>query len=322
MPIQLAELLDDGDIPTSLLLGRLVLFTITDQPTPRSVLEAAFLQHNLNPTMLPPETKPVDAFKKATSEAKEKFPLPDGTTAHFLCRDVASTPEYVKRQITREIKDSRAKRLSYDKAIDCVFYRATPSATPGDGKGRERLAITVDTGLPAAEHDLIKQVGQDILNRYAVYYNNLDGNRLRAVVRDYLKHLNAIEIKGGVYFVHVARDNELANLQALVNNLGGGCQMNTIPMVDVAREREMVTAAFEREAAQALQDLTRDIKEIRSTRKTVSPSAYAKVQDRYNEVVAKANEHLVTLQISQDITGAEAEVALEELGLLREDMLR
>ena len=44
--------------------------------------------------------------------------------------------------------------------------------------------------------------------------------------------------------------------------------------------------------------------------------------ERYDEVVEKANEHMVTLQVSHDITGASAEVALKALLDLQEEMLR
>lgn len=212
-----------GDLPDEVLLGRMVLFTITDEPTPRAQLEQWFREIGLDERLLPPEIKPIDAFKKATSDAKNKYDLSGGRTAIVLCRDVASTPDYVKRQITREVKDARARQLSYSKAIDCTFYRAKTVPNPnGAGtvtdKGSERVHIRIDpTDLDPEELLEVQQIGREIESRYMQYYMNLDGNRLRAVIRDYLKFLNAIELKGGVYFVHVSRSAELLKLQTLVS---------------------------------------------------------------------------------------------------------
>lgn len=319
---------ENGDLPDEVLLGRLVLFTITDEPTRRDDLEQWFDDNGLDKRLLPPEIKPIDAFKKATSEAKEKYTLPDGTTAVVLCRDVHSNGEYVKRQITREVKDSNAKQLSYTRAIEATFYRGRIGArADGAGsqviRGSERVNIRVDkTGLSDAELSAVQDIARNIVERYQKYYEHLDGNRLRATVRDYLKHLNAVEIKGGVYFVHVSKSAELAALQSLVQKLGGGCAMHTIPLVDIVREREMVAAAFEREASQNLQDIAKEARALLEQRKNVTPDAYAKIKARYDEVTAKAQEHLVTLQISQDVTGASAEMALNALVALQKGVLQ
>ena len=317
---------ENGDLDDSVLLGKLVLFTITDEKITRQVLESRFLALGLDTDMLPPEIKPIDAFKKATSEAKEKYPLPGDRQAIVLCRDVNSTTEYVRRQITREVKDARARTLSYSKAIDCTFYRAR-TVTDQNGrqrvqKGSERVQIKIDpTNLDAAELAAVKQIAKNIEDRYSEYYSHLDGNRLRATVRDYLKHLNAIEIKGGVYFVHINHSDELNRLSTLVSGLGGGCMMHTIPLVDIERERQMVALAFEREASESLQEIAQECAALKANRKSISPTAYARIKQRYDAVVEKANEHMVTLQVSHDITGAAAEVALKAVLDLQEELL-
>lgn len=318
---------ENGDLDDSVLLGRIVLFTITDQPITRAVLESRFLALGLNTNMLPPEIKPIDAFKKATSEAKDKYPLPGGREAIVLCREVTANTEYVRRQITREVKDSKARQLSYSKAIDCTFYRARVASTNGGPqravKGSERVQIKIDpTNLDPVELTAVQQIAKNIEDRYKQYYDYLDGNRIRATVRDYLKHLNAIEIKGGVYFVHVSHSDELQRLQTLVDGLGGGCMMHSIPLVDIERERKMVALAFEREASQSLQEIANEVRSLQATRKSISPAAYAKIKERYDDVIEKANEHMTTLQVSHDITGAAAEVALQALLDLQEEMLK
>lgn len=324
---KLDSVLVNGDLPDDVLLGRIVLFTITDQQITRTQLERWFLAENLNTNLLPADIKPIDAFKKATSEAKNRYTLPNGQEAVVLCRDVASNNEYVRRQITREVKDSKARTLSYSKAIDCTFYRAKyvklPSGATQAQRGSERVHIKVDpTGLDPTELTEVQKIANEIQARYLTYYDHLDGNRLRAVVRDYMKHLNAIELKGGVYFIHVSHSDELARLQTVVHKFGGGCQLHTIPLVDIERERKMVAEAFEREASESLQEIAAECRALRSTRKNITPNAYAKIKERYDDVVKKAGEHMVTLQVSQDLTGAAAEVALDALLELQEELLK
>lgn len=318
---------DQGDLPDDVLLGRIVMFTITDEMVDRDALVKKFQDLNLDPRMLPPEIKPIDAFKKATSDATNKYTLPSGQVCTVLCRDVTSTNELVKRQITREVKDSRARQLSYSRAIECTFYRASTEkkadGTTGTKKGSERVKIVLDPiGLDPTELAEVSTIVDEIKARYDRYYHFLDGNKLRATVRDYLKHLNAIELKGGVYFVHVNRSGELARLQQLVAYLGGGCSMYTIPLVDIGREREMVTNAFQREASQALNEVAKECAHLRESRKSITPAAYARMKERYDEVVSKAIEHQGMLQVSQDLTGAAAEVALNALTDLQEELLK
>jgi len=165
-----SEILDErGDLPDSVLLGKIVLFTITDQRVKRADLETEFFRFGLNTDLLPPETKPIDAWKKATSEANEKYTLPGDKTAVVLCRDLDATSQYVRRQITREVKDGRSRTLAYSKAIECTFYR--PAIRGGKvSPGSERVQTRVDaTGLDPNEVAEVHQIAKGIEDRYSDY---------------------------------------------------------------------------------------------------------------------------------------------------------
>lgn len=308
-----------NDLPADSLLGRIVLFTITDEPVARSDMEKWFEELDLDKALLPTPNKYLDAFKKATSDTKDSYPLKRHRTAYLLCRDVLSNGEYIRRQITREVKDSGRKRLAYDEAITCTFYR--PSQASDQSTAQLRITVNPDV-LEPEEVEIVRLTAQAIYNRYVRYYDFMDGQKLRACIRNYLKKLNAIEIKGGVYFVHASRDDELGRLAELVRRFGGGCHMNMIPIVDLKREREFIAQVFEREASQSLNDLTREARELISSRKSITPAAYQKMKARYDEVLGNAEEHMVTLQVSQDVTAASAEVALNALLALQEEMLK
>jgi len=307
------------ELPFDILLGRIVLFTITDEPVAHADVKKWFTELRLDERYLPALNKAQDAFKKATSEAKNVYPMSKGREGHCLSRDVNSSSEYVRRQITREIKDSRNKVLSYERAIDCTFYKPTDARD----QSTSRLHIQVNEQvLEAGELDAVKTVAQGIWTRFYRYFHYLDGQKLRATVRGYLKHLNAIEIKGGVYFVHASRDAELSALAELISRFGGDCQMNTLPIVDLERERTFITQVFEREASQALNDLTKETRTIMESRGSVSMATYDRMRARYDEVLNNATEHMATLRVSQDVTAAAAELAQAELLRLQEKALQ
>jgi len=306
------------DLPTDVLLGRIVLFTITDHGVPCQQVFDAIDDLDLDSIPRPLENKRLDAFKKATSEVKDSYPMSKGRTGHLLCRDVTATADYVRRQITREIKDGGKKRLSYDPAIEFTFHKPTNAA---DQSGA-RLVGKVNTNvIEEAERDYITAIANLVTANYNRYFETFDGMKIRGWVRAYLKKLNAVEIKGGVYFVGVSRDEELGRLAEFVKRMGGGCSMNMIPMVNLEREREFITEIFEREAAQQLREITTEVEDLIANSKSITPAAYARMKARYDEVMGNATEHMDNLQITQDIVAASAEVAVDSLRKLMNTML-
>lgn len=306
------------ELPADALLGRMVLFTITDHGVPVQDVYEAINDLDLHAAYPPAPNKYLDSFKKATSDVKDTYAMPKGRTAHLLCREVNFTHEYQRRQITREIKDSGKKKLGYAPAIDATFYK------PTDVNKQEtaRLNIVVNQGaLEPDEVALITEIANGIAARYARYFRTFDGLKIRAFVRNYLKKLNAVEIKGGVYFVPVSRDEELGRLVEFVSRMGGGCRMNTIPMVNLEKEREFITEIFEREASDSLREITKEVEHLLATRKGISAAAYARLKERYDEVLSNATEHMDNLQVTQDVTAAAAEVAFESIQKLMEAML-
>jgi hypothetical protein len=324
-PSALRTYIDEvGDLPPDTLLGRLALVTITEEKVRRDDVVAWFADLGLDETMLPAANKAVDAFKKATSDTKDSYPLAKGRVATLMCRDVTSNADYIKRQITREVRDGDRRKLDYDgglgsggEAIGITFYRATSF----DNQASARLTVSVNPRLSPSEQPLVRQVARSIKERYDDYLSYLDAQKIRYMVRGYLKKLNAIEVKGGVYFVHSSRDEELGRLSELVNRLGGDCMMHQIPIPDRDRDRAFIVRTFEREAAQSLQDLTKEINEILGNTDAVTPSTYRRLKSRFDEVASNAEEHTLTLQISQDSTSASAEIALDALTELADRMV-
>lgn len=310
------------DLPADVLLGRLVIITISDEPVKHADVLKWMKAFRLDLTYAPAPNRALDAFKKATSSQDgTKYDLSGGRQANVLCRDVNETTMLLRRQITREIRDSKNKVLDYSKArvIDCVFSKPT---NPADQSGA-RLVIQVDKdNLEPGEKKDVQAIGKAIHDKYYRYYEFLDGMKLRATVRGYLKKLNAIEIKGGLYFVQVAYDEELLALAKLVARFGGDCEMSTIPMVDLPRERKYMAGVLQREATEELKKLTAEIRENLAPGKRVNQATVKRLSDRYQEVVENIEEHMATLRLTKNVTAAGAELAQKELAKLQVKALR
>lgn len=303
---------DLNDLPQEILLGRIVVYTIYDHPVRLSDVEHWFNELDLNKKFLPAPNKRHDAFKKATKELdKVHYPMTNDRTATLLCRDVTTATDMIRRSIVREIRDSKRMRLQHTQAMDCIYNR-----------GGHQLQVHVRADLlEPHEVSAIQHYARRLKERYEYHADFLDNMKLRAMVRGYLKHLNCVEIKPGVYYVNTAYDDELHRLAELVTRLGGGCHMNMIPIVNIKREREFITAMFEREAADQLQAITKEIDALISDRKKITPAMYAKMRERFDETMTHAEEHMVTLDVSQNITAANSEVAMAALRKMEARML-
>lgn len=311
-----------GELPDDALLGHLVLFRITDGTYKHNEVEKWVNDLQLNPSFVPDTGKAVDAYKKATSEGNGfSYDLPDDTTAHVLVRDVASDNLQIVRHLIREIRDSKRQRLAYGAIGEAVFHRPTVKGGRVD-PGSERFRLTVDhSQLRTNERPPMQSLVDTISESYDRYVNFMDGDKMRAMVRNYVKYLNGVALKDGIYFVHVSRHDELNRLRDLVGLLGGGCSMELIPLVDVGQQRDMVVEAFQTEAEKALAEVVKQIQHIRTTRKKVTPDAYVKVKQQYDQVITRAKEYTRTLNVSQDRTAGAAEVALDALAELQRLML-
>lgn len=313
------------ELPEDVLLGRVVMFTVSDMNdvTPTQ-MAAWFSELGLSANYLPAPNRAVDAFKKATTDVDgTEFDRPTSRTiGTLMTRDVSTDNEMIVRHLVREIKNSKRKTLSHETVAELVFYKAQSH----QGKvvpGTERIRLTVRSDAVQAEDSVaVNNALQQIKQAYDDHLKFVDAQKLRALIRKYLKYLNAIEIKGGVYFIHKNRTTELLQLRELVNRCGQNTRMDQIPIVDLENEREIIREAFQREAEQALNDLTTEITMVRSTRKKITPSMYAKLRGKYDDVMSQAMEYQRTLNITQTRTSAAAELALDSLTELQKDFLR
>jgi hypothetical protein len=314
-------------LPEEVTLGNLIWFTVSEEkshPVSREQLEQDFATLGLNSDYLPFPNRPVDAFKKATTDAQrperdDDYSLPDGKRFNILIRDVSSDKEKIVRHIILEVVDSGNVRLSHDKVGEAVFYHA-PYAQAGKRAPKgHRMLVRIDGKADLAlGSKKLERIRERIQASYEHDCRYIDSQKLRAMVRDYLLHLNAVALKPSVYFVHKARTDEVARLATLVERFGNGSSVFFMPMPDLEKVRVEVIERFQTEAAQQVENLIKEIAEVRSSRKRITPEICARFQARWNDVAGKAKEHTRTLGLTQDRTASILELAMESLMELQE----
>lgn len=321
----LGQYLDEvGQLPRDVLLGTLALYTVCDGEYRLQDLVDHFGELGMDASHLPVATKPIDAFKRATTESDDyEYELDDDKIAHVLVRDVRSDSEVVVRHLTREIRDSQKQKLGYAHVGTATFYRAVQDPATGRMRpGSERVKVSIDNSvLEPHERSSMQAMVTEIQARYDRYVNYLDGQKVRAMVRSYLlKKLDALQVKPSVYFVHVSRTDELEKLKQVVDRLGES-SMHHLPVIDLPSQRAMVVEAFQTEAVAALEGLVKEISRVRESRKSITADAYNKLKAEYDATLKRTREYARLLGSVRSMTEGAEEVAQAALNRLQKEML-
>jgi hypothetical protein len=306
-----------GQLPAECTLGYITWFGVEDAPYDAAHLIAEFDRLGLNKALLPPPLRPDDAFEKASKEIdKFKYDVIGGSTATIMIREVSRDSRQIVRQLTREIKNSSNKVLDYAKVGELVFYKAQARNGVVD-MSTARYRATLNSNLSPSERDVLTGVVSLFDAAYVRYRDFHDGQKIRGILRNYLLHLNGVQMKPSVYFVHAERVAELKRLQEFANGLKT-TSLLLLPQPDLQELREEVVDVFQKESAKELAAVVAEIQKVREGK--VTPAAYLRIREEYDRVMAKATEYSRTLQISQDTTSGAAEVALMQLMQLQSDL--
>lgn len=280
-------------------------------------LEQWFDELGLDPAFLPPSIKRIDAFRNASSSVRRTYDMPvDGQSAELLVVEVRSDVDQVTRHVMRQVRDERQVKLDYDHLATLKFIRGgrTSMGKRSSGDHWKHQILSRTRGQDRAE---VEALIEEIDERYHDLAANLHSAAIRAVLRSYLGHLNAIPMKssGGLYFVHQTRQADLDGLQQLARRIGQGTLLEQFPLVDTEDSREMLKEAYQSEVEEECRLLLRDIAELNDRADTrggaVDPKAYAALNGRYQEVMANAAEYTEMLGRSQGRAAAALELALD-----------
>lgn len=314
-----------GALPPECVLGYLAVTSVEDAPYSAAYIESEFARLGLDEKLLPAPLRPDDAYEKA-SKVIDRFKYAVGAhgelQAEVLVREATRDDRQIVRQLTREVRDAKGRKvpLDYEKVGDLVFYKPVR----GNGKSA-RVRATLDPTLSPSEHATLDQLLKVFNEAYVGYCNFHDGQKIRTIMRGYLAKLNAIMMQNSLYFVHASRADELLRFQEFVTNLKtdgkSTAKLLLIPLADLPHLRKEVVDVFQREATKELAQVVTDIAKLRDTRKTISAEAYAKLKGQYDDIMTNATEYSRKLNISLDSTAGAMQVALVELQGLQRDLV-
>jgi hypothetical protein len=312
-------------LPADCVLGNILWYGVEDKPYDVDHVKQSFDLLNLNPSVLPPDNKSINAFEKASQEIHgRKYPLPGDLEAELLIHEVSRDEETVLRQVTRKVRDAKQKELGYDKVGELVFYRdVTRGGKVQKGTSRLRTSLVPfgpgSATIEAGERVELLKALEEVETCFPLYRDTWDGNKVRGILRDYVGYLNGVMMRSGVYFVHSTRTTELEALQKFARGLDGG-SMTLFPLPELKAMREEVIEAFQAEAAKELGEVVAAIQKVRGTRKTLTPEMHRKLKEQYNTVMRKATEYGRTLRVTQERTAGAAELASDALLSLEADL--
>ncbi len=320
-------------LPAESLLGSLAFFTVPEGGYDRKQLVDAATDLGLDLALVPHENKPLDAWKKAVKAANE-FTYPYGgwtsggsQTAHILVREVEGGKESALRLLVREVRDSSSRTLDHQVIGEVEFFRpvrhngqvSQTSARAGSMRWvhRGKAALV----LPE-ERQHLDRLNARYMADYQRHLQFMDAAKVRWMVRDALRSLSGVPVRASTFFVPTSNAGALAlwrelmeqRLDCRVVDEDGKVTikhavMHRVPLVALQESKQMLVDAVQEDTLTQLNDVMKDIRDLKERRQTVTYAAYTAVHERYQKVMATAMEYTRWLEVEFDSTGAAAEMA-------------
>lgn len=228
---------DSGITP----LGHIVWWFIPDGDVNLAELRDKWVAAGLDPRPLPDMPRDVDLFRRAVRGEAGRKEAGDEITIETDVRDIPTNDSFVTYQVSRVVKDSANVIVEYPKALTVRYDRFTQEIT---------FQYTPQDEVALEMVDSIKA-------RYEASQKTITGNKVRALIREYLTNdwdesanivgLSAESMRpsGGVYFVLHRWGAQIEALGRFVDDIyeGEDAAICSVPMADGASEREMVRRA-------------------------------------------------------------------------------
>lgn len=291
-------------------LGELCWYTVAEA---LKIKHAAFLalctQHGLE-EYAPKMPKDVDVFRRACTKAQRKrVPVPNTDVfENIMVRDVKSAAGHFWKHIVVETVDGDNRRLDHEAVIEVHFDPDTPDALEF-------------THLMTHRSTAVQEVAQAIGAGYTEWRGMVYGYSVREFIRAVVMSTGATVVRpsGGVYFVMEPKLDTIAKLDEIVTHFAeklpdGDLILHTVPLIDDARQREMLRAAVEAETAADIDKFVKEIDELLADDRATD-ARFAELASRKNALKAKTEEYATLL--SDTLGGTELRMKKLESSLKR-----
>ena len=165
-----------------------------------------------------------------------------------------------------------------------------------------RLAESEDAALTINRTDWAKKpknraIVNEALDRFQDEYTAattyLDSQTLRQMVRRQLTLMRAFLLRrnGSVYFVPKDQEPEAIAMCDLLDWIGHGSGFHILPLVDTAKQREMIQAAFEDEVHESAQTMLNTLQEALHKQEPITKAAWLDYMNRKEALQELAGEY-------------------------------
>lgn len=295
----------------ALFLGRLCWYTVTEdlnvshQDFNAKAMDV-FFDVDVPPTM-PGFPKTADVFKRAcTASQRLNIPVDDcpDCKANYLTRATGHDDQRVWRTIVRETIDANDHSLGYTELVTVTFERKT-----------EKIKVTVHDQL--IEDPIGTEMAEDIKAYVNAKVDVMTAYAAREFTRKYMERnlfATCVRPSGGVYFVAESHAAEVEALDTLLNGIGVGASFHFMPILDDAKQREMLRAAYESETIGDIDEVISEMAAIMAdSTKKISSSRFANFAVTAQEMRRSIAEYSDLLNESLEATADRLEIMDEVL---------
>lgn len=211
----------------------------------------------------PKRPKDLDIFRRACTNAETKKVEHNGQIENWLVRNVEVSAGNHWKQIVVEQVDGQNRRLSYEPVLEIRYNPEGPAIVEDNGDGPQLMVVPggrITHEWIGGWHPGVHGAYMQILRDFAYWRGNLHDYVLREMIRDVIVDCKATVVRpsGGVYFVMAENIEAVNSLESIVDSIAGA-SIHTVPLVDNAKQREMLRQAVQDET---VGETTRMIKEI------------------------------------------------------------
>lgn len=272
-------------VDQELWMGHIVWY----QVGPVNVTHAEVVQnlhtHNLS-VGLPPYPKDFDVFRRVCSEQQiRRMPNGPDNFQSYLLREVRNDEQIITKRIVVEHLNKKGKVLSYEQLIDLDFHRKNSEIVVSDHSPAASL------NYPTAVH-----IATSVKSEFLKWRGKLNSYAIREFVRKLLLSWSATCVRDGMYFLPESKAGDLDGLDGFANSIAG-VDFHSMPLVDNARQREMVRKAFQSETVEQIHAQMGEIAELRKAGKKISQDRYAKIITDYQAIMAHTQEYEEVLEV-------------------------